>query len=90
MNLDTSANTINIQSSIQVQECKDIIFQDATQTNKKWSDLPTSQHTTSVGEGILRGIMSRINHYVANLFQDRQRHQHFKYVIQRQELKTWL
>ncbi len=67
MTLDSSANTINIQSSIKVQECEDIIFQDPTRTHKKWLDLPTSQHTTSVGEGILQGIMSRINHYVAKL-----------------------
>jgi hypothetical protein len=67
MNLDSSANTINIQSSIKVQECEDIIFQDATWTHNKWSDLPTSQQTTSVGEGILEGIMSRMNHYVAKL-----------------------
>jgi hypothetical protein len=38
MNLDSSANTINIQSSIKVQECEDIISQDATRTHKKWSD----------------------------------------------------
>ncbi len=55
------------QSSIKVQECEDIIFQDATRTYKKWSDLPTSQHTTSVGEGISQGIMSRIFLYVAKL-----------------------
>ncbi len=67
MNLDTSANTINIQSSIRVKEYEDIIFQDATWTHKRWSDLPTSQHTTSVGEGILQGVMSTINHYVARL-----------------------
>jgi hypothetical protein len=67
MNLDTSVNTMNIQSSIKEKECEDIIFQDATQTHKRWSDLPTSQHTTSVGEGILQGVMSRINHYVAKL-----------------------
>jgi hypothetical protein len=67
MNLDSSANTINIQSSIKVQECEDIIFQDATWTHKKWSDLPTSQHTTSLGEGILQGIMSRIYHHGAKL-----------------------
>jgi hypothetical protein len=58
---------MNIQSSIKVKECENIIFQDATQTHKRWSDLPTSQHTTSVGEGILQGVMSRINHYVAKL-----------------------
>jgi hypothetical protein len=29
--------------------------------------LPTSQHTTSFGEGILQGMMSRINNYVAKL-----------------------
>jgi hypothetical protein len=68
MNLDSSANTINIQSSIEVQECEDVILKDAMQTHKKWSDLPTSQHTTSVGEVILQGIMSRINHYVAKPF----------------------
>ncbi len=67
MNLNSSANTINIQSSIKVQECEDIIFQDAMRTHKKWSDLPTSQHTTSVGKGTLQGIMSRINHDGAKL-----------------------
>jgi hypothetical protein len=67
MNLDSFAKTMNIQSSIKVQECEEIIFQDATQTHKKWSDLPTSQHTTSVAEGILQGIMSRINHHRAKL-----------------------
>ncbi len=67
MNLDTSANTLNIQSSIKVKECEEIISQDATGTHKRWSDLPTSWHTTSFGEGILQGMMSRINDYVANL-----------------------
>jgi hypothetical protein len=30
MNLDTSATTMNIQTSINVKECEDIIFQNAT------------------------------------------------------------
>jgi hypothetical protein len=68
INLDSFANTINIQASIKVQECKEMIFQDAMQTHKKWSDLPTSKHTmTSVGEGILQRMMSKINHYQAKL-----------------------
>jgi hypothetical protein len=48
MILDSLANTMNIQTSIKVQDCEEIIFQDATRTHKKRSDLPTSQHTTSV------------------------------------------
>jgi hypothetical protein len=67
MNNDSLANTINIQICIKVQDCEEIIIQDAMQTHKKWSDSPTSQHTTSVGEGILQGMMSRINHYQAKL-----------------------
>jgi hypothetical protein len=67
MNLDTSANTLNIQTSIKVRECEEIILQDATQTHKRWSDLPTSRHTTSFGEGILQEMMPRINDYVAKL-----------------------
>jgi hypothetical protein len=67
MNLDTPSNTMNIQSSIKVKECEDIIFQEATRTHKRWSDLPTSPYTTSVGEGNLQGVMSRVNHYVAKL-----------------------
>jgi hypothetical protein len=39
MDLDSSANTTNIPSNIKVQECEDIIFQDATRTHKKWSPL---------------------------------------------------
>ncbi len=42
-------------------------MQDATQTHKRWSDLPTSWHTASFGEGILQEMMSRINGYVAKL-----------------------
>ncbi len=49
MNLDSLANTMNIQTSIKVQDCEEVIFQDATWTHKNWSDLPTSQHTPSVG-----------------------------------------
>jgi hypothetical protein len=30
MNLDTSANTLNIQTSIKIKECEEIILQDAT------------------------------------------------------------
>jgi hypothetical protein len=67
MNLDSLANKINIQTSIKVQECEEIIFQDAMRTHKKWSDLPTSQYTTSIGEVIFQGIMSRINLYEAKL-----------------------
>jgi hypothetical protein len=67
MNLDSLANTMNIQTSIKVQDCEKIIFQDAMRTHKKWSDLPTSQHTSSVREGILQGMMSRINHCQAKL-----------------------
>ncbi len=76
MNLDSSENTINIQSIIKVQECEDI-----TRTHKKWSDLPTLQHTTSVGEGVLQGIIQELIIMGQNSFQDRWRHQHFKYVI---------
>ncbi len=50
-----------------MKECEEIILQDAIQTHKRWPDLPTSRHTTSFGEGILQGIMSRINDYVAKL-----------------------
>ncbi len=35
--------------------------------HKRWPDFPTSPHTTSVGEGILQGVMSRVNQYVAKL-----------------------
>ncbi len=58
---------MNIQSSIKVKECEDIIFQEATCTHKRCSDLPTSPYTTSVDEGILQGVMSRVNQYVTKL-----------------------
>ena len=45
MNLDSSAKTLNTQTSIRVHECKEKIFQEAHRTHKKWSNLPMSSYT---------------------------------------------
>ena len=63
MNLDTSAKTMNTQTSIHVHECEEIIFRDANCTHKKWSNLPGSSHTVTLAEGILLAMMSRLPFY---------------------------
>ena len=67
MNLDTSAKTMNTQTSIRVHECEEIIFRDANCTHKKWSDLPSSSHTVTLAEGIMLAMMSRLPFYHAML-----------------------
>jgi hypothetical protein len=67
MNLDLSAKTLNTQTSIRVAECDEIIYQEATKTHKKWSNLPTSKYSVSVAEGIMLAMMSRCNKYQSTL-----------------------
>ena len=66
MNLDLSAKTLNTQTSIRVAECDELIYQEATKTHKKWSNLPTSKYIVSVAEGIMQAMISRCNKYHAN------------------------
>ncbi len=63
MNMDTSSKTLNIQSSLKVKEIEDIIYQDYHCCEKTWSSLPTSPYTTTVAEGIIVRIMSRVSLY---------------------------
>ena len=67
MNIDSSTNTINTQTSIRVHECEEIIFQEAHCTHKKWSNLPTSSHTVNLAEGILQQMMSQMKCYQSSL-----------------------
>ena len=69
MNVDLSAKTLNTQTSIKVaeSECNELIYQEAMYTHKKWSQLPTLAFSVSVAEGILQGIMHRVNQFHACL-----------------------
>ncbi len=58
MDVDTSAKTLNTQTSIRVAECGEITIHEANRTHKKWSQLPTSEYTVTPAEGIFRGMMS--------------------------------
>ena len=68
MNLDTSANTLNTQTTIKTHKLEALIFQEVNCTQKKWSNLPTSIHTVSLAEGILLGMMKRVHLYQSHLF----------------------
>ena len=67
MKIDTSAKTLINQTRTRIFDCESTIFQDATCTHKKWSDLPTSNYTVTVAEGILSEIMRRSILYQAQL-----------------------
>jgi len=54
MNLDTSAQTQNLQSSIKAADLEFFLHLEFTRTDKTWSDKPTSAHTTSFAEGLLQ------------------------------------
>jgi hypothetical protein len=53
IDVDTSAKTLNTQTSIRVAECKEIIFHEAIRTHKKWSHLPTSKCTVTTAKEFL-------------------------------------
>jgi hypothetical protein len=82
MNINTSANTLINQTRIRILDCESTIFQEATCTHKKWSDLPTSNHTVTIAEGILSEIMKRRDLYQAHLVSiERWDHLNFKLII---------
>ena len=54
MNLDTSAQTQNLQSSIKAADLESFLHLEFTRSDKTWSDKPTSAHTTSFAEGLLQ------------------------------------
>ena len=54
MNLDTSAQAQNLQAAIKAADLDAMLHMEFTRKNKKWSDKPTSPHTTSFGEGLLK------------------------------------
>ena len=54
MNLDTSAQTQNLQAAIKAADLDAMLHMEFTRKNKNWSDKPTSPHTTSFAEGLLK------------------------------------
>jgi hypothetical protein len=67
MDVDLSAKTMNIQTSLRVAECEEFIYHDATRTHKKWSNLPTAPYTVPLAEGLLNHMMSQKDFYHAKL-----------------------
>lgn len=56
MSLDTSAHALITQSRVTARKLEKIIVQDVKKQNKKWPHLPTSQWTTSFGEGLIKSV----------------------------------
>ena len=54
MNLDTSAQAQNLQAAIKAADLDAMLHMEFTRKNKNWSDKPTSPHTTSFAEGLLK------------------------------------
>ena len=65
MNLDTSAQTLNLQSDLKAAELEDMIYRDYHCTDKHWSDSPSSPFTTTFGEGLINAVYERRHLYHA-------------------------
>ena len=65
MNMDTAAQTLNLQSDIKVCDLEERIFNDFHKSNKTWSNSPTAPFTTTLAEGLIQGEYSRRNLYKA-------------------------
>lgn len=65
MNLDTAANTINLQSNLKIAEIQEMIYYDYTRRHKNWSTSATSEYTISFGEGLMQKVRERAPLYNA-------------------------
>ncbi len=65
MNMDTSAKTLNTQSSLKASEVEEIIYYDFTHNEKLWSSSPTSRYTTTLGESLIATVNKRSKLYSA-------------------------
>ena len=54
MNLDTSAQTQNLQASIEAVDLESILHMEFAQKDNTWSNKPTSPHSTSFGKGLIK------------------------------------
>ncbi|KAL7529904.1 hypothetical protein ACHAXR_003219, partial [Thalassiosira sp. AJA248-18] len=63
MSMSTSAKTLNLQADLKAAELKKIAHDDFVNTNKHWSDKPTSKFTTTFGEGLLKSVYDRSGLY---------------------------
>ena len=65
MGMDSSAQTLNLQSDIKAAQLEEIIFKDYKYSNKKWSNTPTAPYTTTFGEGLIKEVYCRLPLYVS-------------------------
>lgn len=53
MNMDTSAKTLDTQSSLKASEVEELIYYDYQHNKKLWSTSPSALFTTSLGESLI-------------------------------------
>ncbi len=63
MNMDTSAKTLNTQSSLKASAVEEIIYFDYHHKHKTWSSSPSSLFTTTLGESLVVNINKRSSLY---------------------------
>jgi hypothetical protein len=65
MDMDTSANTINLQTDIKVAELEEIIYRDVYFQHKRWSQLPKATYTVTNAERLINHMVAQIHLYKA-------------------------
>ncbi len=63
MNMDTSAKTLNTQSSLKASEVEKIIYFDYHHKHKIWLSSPSSPFTTTFGESLIVNVNKRSSLY---------------------------
>ncbi len=61
--MDTSAKTLNLQSSLKASKVEEIIYYDYHQNNITWSSLPSTPFTTTLGESLISNVNKKSSLY---------------------------
>ena len=62
MDLDSSSNTLNIQATLKVAALDAYLHGEFSNTNKRWSELPTSPYQLSFDEALMTSEDARSEH----------------------------
>ena len=65
MNVNTAAETLNLQTNVKVSGIEEMISNDYLNPDKRWSTNPSAPFLTSFGEGLVSAVYPRVDNYDA-------------------------
>ena len=63
MNMDTAAQTLNIQQDLKAAKLSELVFGDSQRTHKLWSNYPTTPFTTTFAKSLTKIVNNQSKLY---------------------------